>query len=580
MNQTRTFLLIAWMMVATLLWMQYSREQAAPAAPVTAATVSADASVPTAAAVPSAPASAPSDASVPNAPVMQATPGMQAVSEDSASTAARAVTVTSDVLRLVIDGGNVRQAELLQYAKDPKQPERVVLFNDNPAQFFEAQSGWVSNSGSAPTHSAGFVPEGATDVALAEGIDSVQVPFVWQGENGISIRRIYTVQRGQYVINVRDEVINQGSAPWSGFVYRQLNRVPPPVKRGFTNPESYSFHGAAWYSNTDKFEKRKFADFADKSLSKESTGGWIAMLQHHFFAAWIPQAEDVSTFSLATTQGAGGTQYLIRELGPGLNVAPGTQAATEARLWVGPKLVGQINAQNVQGLDRAVDFSSYSIMAALGGALFWVLNAIHGVVGNWGWAIIGLVIVIKLLMYPLSAAQYRSMAKMRKFQPRIEQLKERYGDDKQKFQQAMMELYKKEKINPVGGCLPILLQMPVFLALYWVLLEAVELRHAPWIGWITNLTAPDPWFILPVLNIAVMWATQKLSPMPGVDPMQKRIMQFMPVAFGVMMVFFPAGLVLYWVTNGALGLLQQWWMMKRYGDKPGTAGAKKGSAEK
>ncbi|MCA1715136.1 MAG: membrane protein insertase YidC, partial [Gammaproteobacteria bacterium] len=264
-------------------------------------------------------------------------------------------------------------------------------------------------------------------------------------------------------------------------------------------------------------------------------------------------------------QGAASTQYLIRELGPAVSVAPGTTATTQARLWVGPKLVKRIEAQNVPGLDRAVDFSSYNLMAALGNALFWLLEKLNRLFGNWGWSIIGLVVLIKLALYPLSAAQYKSMAKMRRFQPRIEQLKQRYGEDRQKFQTAMMELYKKEKINPVGGCLPILLQMPVFLALYWVLLESVELRHAPWIGWIQNLTAPDPFFILPALNMAVMWATQKLSPTPGMDPMQKKMMQIMPLVFGVMFAFFPAGLVLYWVTNGALGLLQQWWMTKVHG---------------
>jgi len=219
-------------------------------------------------------------------------------------------------------------------------------------------------------------------------------------------------------------------------------------------------------------------------------------------------------------------------------------------------------------LDRAVDYSRFSLFALLGEALFWVLNMLHGIFSNWGWSIIGLVLLVKLMMYPLSVAQYKSMAKMRKFQPRMQQLKERYGDDKQKFQAAMMELYKKEKINPVGGCLPLLLQMPIFFALYWVLLESVELRHAPWFAWIQDLTARDPWFILPVINMAVMWATQKLSPMVGVDPMQQKIMQFMPLVFGVMMVFFPSGLVLYWVINGGLSLLQQWWMIRRYSEAP------------
>ena len=250
-------------------------------------------------------------------------------------------------------------------------------------------------------------------------------------------------------------------------------------------------------------------------------------------------------------------------------------AATQARLYVGPKLVSEIRAQQVPGLERAVDYSQFSILAILGEGLFWVLSHLYALFGNWGWAIIGLVFLVKLALYPLSAAQYKSFAKMRKFQPRIAQLKERYGDDKQKFQTAMMELYKKEKINPMGGCLPILVQMPVFLALYWVLVESVELRHAPWIWWIQDLTARDPYFILPVLNVAVMWFTQKLQPSPGMDPVQQKMMQFMPVAFGVMMAFFPAGLVLYWVTNGSLGLLQQWWMMKKHGEPaPKAAPAK------
>jgi len=216
------------------------------------------------------------------------------------------------------------------------------------------------------------------------------------------------------------------------------------------------------------------------------------------------------------------------------------------------------------GLELALDYGMFTFLAK---PIAWLLAKLHLLTSNWGWAIVLLVLIIKLALYPLSAAQYKSAAKMRRFQPRVEQLKERYGDDKQKFQMALMELYKKEKINPVGGCLPVLVQMPVFLALYWTLLESVELRQAPWIGWIHNLTAPDPYFILPAINIAVMFATQKLTPTPIADPMQRKMMQYMPVAMGVMFAFFPAGLVLYWVTNGSLGLLQQWWMLQKYGDK-------------
>jgi YidC/Oxa1 family membrane protein insertase len=571
MNQTRTFLIFAWLAVATLLFMAWSRDHATPAAAPVADTTTAiaqpdavqgDSTVPTVAreAVPAAPTASMSAVPASTAPVASGAP---------------AVTVTTDVLRVVLDGGNVRQADLLEYPQTTEAGAAPMrLFASDAAHFFEAQSGWVSSTGAAPSHESGFVPAGPQrDFTLANGVDQVEVPFQWTGADGVSIRRTYTFTRGDYAVQVRDEVVNAGGKPWQGYIYRQLVRVPPVVKSGFTHPESYSFHGAAWFSAKDKFEKRKFAKYdEDGPLDKAVTGGWIAMLQHHFFAAWIPGDKDASKFSLASPKGAGGqSQALVRELGPGVSVAPGARAETSARLWVGPKLVKQIEAQHVPGLERAVDFSSYSVMAWIAGLLFAVLSFLHGVFGNWGWAIIGLVVIIKALMFPLSAAQYKSAAKMRRFQPRIEQLKERYGDDKQKLQMAMMELYKKEKINPVGGCLPLLVQMPVFLALYWTLLESVELRQAPWVGWIHNLTAPDPYFILPAINIAVMFVTQKLTPTPIADPMQRKMMQYMPLAMGVMFAFFPAGLVLYWVTNGSLGLLQQWYMLRKYGESRAKA---------
>ena len=571
MNQTRLFLIFAWLMVATLLWMEWGKEKAAPATPA-AVTESASATPSTAGAIPSVPTGAPAGA-VPGAPAPTTAPATSARPSQTA-----AVTVTTDVLRVVLDGGELRQADLLKYPSEAAANSPPVrLFADDAAHFFVAQSGWVSNSGTAPSHEGAFVPaDTARDFKLGSDAREIVVPFVWTGANGVTIRRSYIFQRGSYVVQVRDQVVNTGGAPWQGYVYRQLVRVPRAIsQKGPMSAESYSFQGAAWFSPADKYEKCKYDKFADDcDLNKQVNGGWIGMLQHHFFAAWIPGANDTSTFSLATPSANGTPQYLIREVGPGVNVAPGAQAETSARLWVGPKLVKQIEAQHVPGLDRAVDFSSYGWAATLAGWLFWVLEKLHNLLGNWGWAIVGLVVIIKALMYPLSAAQYKSMAKMRRFQPRIKQLQERYGDDKQKLQMAMMELYKKEKINPVGGCLPILLQMPVFLCLYWMLSESVELRHAPWIAWITDLTARDPYFILPAINLAVMWLTQKLAPQaPGMDPMQQKMMQFMPLVFGVLFAFMPAGLVLYWITNGSLGLLQQWWMTKRYAEEPAKATA-------
>ncbi|WP_411833504.1 membrane protein insertase YidC [Pseudoxanthomonas mexicana] len=568
MNQTRIFLIFAWLMVAVLLWMEWGKEKAAPAQPaqpVAAVQETAGSSVPgaPAAAVPASP----TGGSVPMAP------GVEPVVSADASVSGQRVTVSTDVLRLVLDGGSVLEADLLHYPQS-KQPGSgpVRLFSQDPAHYYVAESGWVSAGGAAPSHERGFVPEnGSGEVVLAKGEAQVSVPFLWQGPDGVTIRRTYTLHRGNYAIDVRDEVANAGGAPWQGYVYRQLQRTPPQIKTGMTSPESFSFNGATWWDGG--YQRRKFNEdyLEDGRVDKQVTGGWIAILQHHFFSAWIPESADTTTISLDTP--AGGRRALIRELGPGVNVAPGQQASTTARLWVGPKLVDKIEAAGVKGLDRAVDYSQFSILALLGQGLFWVLNFLHGFLRNWGWSIIGLVILVKLVLYPLSAKQYKSFAGMRKIQPRIQQLKERYGDDRQKFQVAMMELYKKEKINPMGGCLPILIQMPVFLALYWVLVESVELRHAPWFAWIQDLTARDPYFILPVLNAVVMWLTQKMTPSPGMDPMQQKMMQLMPLVFGVMMAFFPSGLVLYWVTNGALGLLQQWWMTKRHGEpaaKPAT----------
>ncbi|KAF1703059.1 membrane protein insertase YidC [Pseudoxanthomonas suwonensis] len=565
MNQTRVFLILAWLMVAVLLWMEWGKEQAAPAAAAPAPTtaVAQDAVPQPAAAAPAADASVPAASAAPVA-VAAATP---------AAASAQRVTVSNDVLQLVLDGGSVVQADLLQFPRDRNGDGTPVrLFDAAPASFYAAQSGWVSATGAAPTHLSGFVPaEPQREYVLADGADTVEVPFVWQGDNGVQIRRTYVLSRGAYALTVRDEVVNAGSAPWQGQVYRQLVRKPPVIERGYTSPESFSFNGAAWYDGS--YDRRKFDEdyLEDGRLNLQTSNGWVAMLQHHFFTAWLPAGnQQAGTISLDQV----GDRALVREVTNPLVVAPGSSATTEARLYVGPKLVSQIRAQRVPGLERAVDYSQFTILALLGEGLFWVLSHLYDLFGNWGWAIIGLVVVVKALMYPLSAAQYKSFAKMRKFQPRIQQLKERYGEDRQKFQMAMMELYKKEKINPMGGCLPILVQMPVFLALYWVLVESVELRHAPWILWIQDLTARDPFFILPVVNVAVMWFTQKLQPAPGMDPMQQKMMQFMPLVFGVMMAFFPAGLVLYWVTNGALGLLQQWWMMKRHGEPAPKPAAK------
>ncbi|WP_315388294.1 membrane protein insertase YidC, partial [uncultured Stenotrophomonas sp.] len=432
MNQTRVFLIVAWLMVAILLWMEWGRDKTAPAptAPVAAQTQGT---------VPGAAGTVPS-ANVPQAP--GSAPAVQATAPAAAAAGAPRVTVTTDVLRLVLDGGNVLDAELLQFPQtkaDGSPPVR--LLTEDPAHPYRAVTGWTSQDKSMPVPEAsGFTLVGdAKDFVLAKGQNELQIPFVWNGPNGVTIRRTFTVNRNEYAVKVKDEVVNAGTTPWSGYVYRTLDRTPTILSRSMTNPDSFSFNGATWFDNDGKYQRRAFKDFLeDGPLNQQVTGGWVAMLQHHFFTAWVPQKDQAANYQLSQHDG----RDQIQATGPAFTVAPGSTASTEARLWVGPKLVNQIAKEDVPGLDRVVDYSRFSIMAVIGQGLFWVLNQVHKVVNNWGWAIVGLVVLLKLVLYPLSAVQYKSGAKMRRFQPRIAQLKERYGDDRQKFQTAMMELYK------------------------------------------------------------------------------------------------------------------------------------------
>ncbi|MEF9977860.1 MAG: membrane protein insertase YidC [Thermomonas sp.] len=546
MTQTRTFLILAWLMVATLLWMEWGKERDAAATPAPAIPAATQATSPGAPGIPVASA-------VGAAPAAPAT----------VTAALPVVRLRTDVLSLELNGRDIIRAELLKYpqTRDAGSPP-VVLFNQDPARQFAAHSTWRGKDG----HELVLQPEGSVrEIALADGAKGFEVRFVATSPTGVQLRRTFTLARGSYALRVRDELVNTGTGTWTGDIERKLERVPPVVKSGMTNPEAFSLNGAAWWSPEDKYKKRKYPDFVeDGPLNLEVKGGWVGLSQHYFLGAWVPQKDQASLYSLATR----GSLYSITARGPQITLAPSQRFASDATLWVGPKLADQLE-KTAPGLERAMDYGLFTVLSQ---PIHWLLTQLHKLTHNWGWAIVLLVVVIKLLLYPLSAAQYKSMAKMRKFQPRIEQLKERYGDDKQKFQMAMLELYKKEKINPAGGCLPILIQMPVFLALYYVLLEGVELRQAPWImGWVNDLTARDPFFILPIVNGAVMWLTQKMTPMVGMDPMQKKMMQMMPLVMAVMFAFFPAGLVLYWVTNGSLGMLQQWWNTKRYAEDPAKA---------
>jgi len=472
------------------------------------------------------------------------------------------VTVTTDVLELEIDlvGGTVVSAKLLNYPVDLDVPGiKVNLFHSSGPEMFIAQSGLLSRS-DAPNHTTTYQAD-SMSYTLGETADEIRVPLTWTDGKGIKVTKSLIFKRGKYDIMVRHTLTNNSDQSWSGSRYDQLQRSIDKNKDdgGFQNPGRYSFSGIGFYSPEEKFEKIKFDDVASEPYKSSFSGGWLSMVEHYFFSAWIPPQAEVDTYSTQVFSPDGFPRYIARAVSPSVDVPAGASHEFESRLYVGPKLQDEID-DVAPGLNYTVNYGIFTIFSK---PLFWLLSNIHRVVGNWGWAIVLLTVLIKLLFFKLTEAQYRSMARMRKLQPRIEQLKERYGDDRTRMSQAMMEMYKTEKVNPLGGCLPILVQIPIFIALYWVLLESVELRQAPFILWINNLTARDPYFVLPVLNAAFMMLTQRLTPTAGMDPLQRKIMQFMPIGFSFMFAFFPAGLVLYWATNAGLSLAQQWYITRK-----------------
>ncbi|MFN3587692.1 MAG: membrane protein insertase YidC, partial [Moraxellaceae bacterium] len=363
-------------------------------------------------------------------------------------------------------------------------------------------------------------------------------------------RKIFTFTRGSYLIQTRHVIDNAGTSPWNGLLYAQLKRDssedPSSSAQGFG---MMTFLGGAWWTADKPYNKAKFDEFAEKPLKQSVTGGWAAILQHYFLSAWVAEP---GTGNVYTTRRVG-DENIIGYTGPLTTVAPGTQHTFTAQLYVGPKIQKDLEAISA-GLELTVD---YGWLWPVSQFLFWLLTLIHGWVGNWGWAIILLTVLVKAAFFQLSAAGYKSMAKMRQVMPEMTRIKEQYGSDRAKMSQAMMELYKKEKINPLGGCLPILVQMPVFIALYYCLMESVELRHAEWMFWIKDLSVMDPYFVLPLIMGATMFIQQQLNPAPP-DPMQARVMKIMPIVFTFMFLWFPSGLVLYWVVNNTLSIVQQW----------------------
>jgi YidC/Oxa1 family membrane protein insertase len=564
MDNLRPVLLITLAFLGYLMWMEWQKDYA----PAPAQTASSSVATPAAGNVEAIPSPAGAVANTELADLPQA--GEAPAATEPAETQAQAtmqalsqvVTVTTDVLEVEIDlvGGTLVNARLLNYPLVLKNPDEKVnlLHRDGPNPFI-AQSGLLSSQ-AAPNHTSTYQAE-SLSFELQPGADEISVPLTWQSEDGIVVTKTFVFRRGEYVIDVLHHLENQSGNNWSGNRYDQLQRSvsAEETESSFTNPGSYSFTGMAFYSPEDKFEKLAFDDVSDDPFTKTFAGGWLAMIQHYFFAAWIPPGDEVGTYSTKEISAQGQPRYLARTVSPTYSVSAGGAQTFSSRLYLGPKLQEQLEAV-APGLEFTVNYGIFTVFSK---PLFWLLSHIHSIVQNWGWAIVLLTVLIKLAFFKLTEAQYRSMARMRKLQPRIEQLKERYGDDRQRMSQAMMEMYKKEKVNPLGGCLPILVQIPIFIALYWVLLESVELRQAPFILWIDNLSVRDPYFILPALNAIFMIWTQKLTPMAGMDPLQRKMMSMMPVVFAVMFAFFPAGLVLYWATNAGLSLAQQVYITRK-----------------
>jgi YidC/Oxa1 family membrane protein insertase len=497
------------------------------------------------------------------APAAPPTSGPEAAATGSAPAANDFVTggpkvrVVTDVLDLdiALQGGTLERADLLRYPKVKGGQELVRLMNTDAATKYLLQTG-LFGPGSAPrpTHLAAFTST-QNEYQLGSASE-LRVPLTWTDGNGVTVTKTFIFHPGSYRIDLQYSIENKSSAPWEAGQYAQIDRIEPMVSRSFitTNVENYAFHGPAIRDELGNYRKLPITDSDNAKLNIKVKDGWIAALQHHFVSAVIPPATDTTQF----TMNVRGQEYVIEALGPVTTIAAGQSGQIGQTLFVGPKLQAQLEKTGTE-LDRVADYGKLYILAA---PLFWLLSKVHTLFNNWGWAIVTVTFLLKLAFYPLSEASGRSMAKMKMLGPRIKNLQETYKDDREKLGRAMMDLYKREKVNPVAGCVPMLLQIPVFLAFYWVLLESVEMRQAPFAGWINDLSSRDPFFVLPVIMAAAMFGQYKLNPAPP-DPVQAKVFMIMPFAMSIMFAFFPAGLVLYWVTNTLLTIAQQWNINRR-----------------
>lgn len=545
-DQLRNLLLIALCVVGFLLWQAWQKDygpkpvQPAPTAAVTedgqpAPVVEED--VP---ALPNISDDVP--AAAPDGPSVTAAPDYDKVR------------VRTDLLDVDINlrGGGIRRLALLDYPVSlENKDEPFQLLEFQPPNVFLAQSGLRGKSAAGdsnvPDHHAAFTAE-RTDFVLADGDDTLDVKLHWKSDDGVRITKIYTFHRDSYVVDLSYQVENGSGEPWGARMYGQFQRSEVAPEGGLFR--TYTYTGGVISGPEKPYEKIDFSDMRDVDLKRSQSGGWIAMIQHYFTSAWVPTAEGSNYFY---SKAVADDRFVLGVMTPHVSVPPNGTGSVALRLYAGPKVQERLKAV-APNLERTVDYGWLWFIAE---PLFWLLTKIYGFIGNWGFSIIVLTMLIKLAFFHLSATSYKSMARMRKLQPRVMDLRDRFAGDKAKLNQAMMELYKKEKINPLGGCLPILVQIPVFISLYWVLLESVSLRQAPFIFWIHDLSIHDPYFVLPLLMGITMFAQQKLNPAPP-DPMQARIMMALPFVFTFLFLFFPSGLVLYWFINNLLSIAQQW----------------------
>ena len=496
----------------------------------------------------------------------------QQTTDATAPVSQQLISVQTDLYHFWISpkGGDIVRVELLNHDKNKDSDEPFVMLESDAKRTYVAQSGLIglngpdSNPKGRPSYEiekSSYTMNDAKAVKAKDGQTAkvLSVPMVYKTADGVEVIKTFSFTEGKYPVVVNHKIVNRSAQNWQGQMFGQLKRdnSEDPGKSDQGIFTLGTFLGGAWGSPDEHYNKLKFANFNEEKLNVEATGGWVAMVQHYFVSAWVPgeikltqngQPYAAKLESRKSTD----DMNIIQFTSPAINVPAGTVAEVDATFYSGPKIQSELKDLAV-GLNQTVDYGWLWPIAKL---LFLGLQFFHGLVGNWGWAIILLTILVKLILWPLSSKSYRSMAKMRVIAPEMQRMKEEFGEDRMRFSQEMMALYKREQVNPLAGCLPLLLQMPIFLALYWVLMESVELRHAPWLLWIQDLSAMDPWFILPLLMGATMFIQQMLNPQPA-DPMQAKVFRIMPIIFTVFMLFFPAGLVLYWIVNNSITILQQ-----------------------